>query len=182
MSKKAKIILFIVLGVILLPILCGFIRVAVYLQTLDSAPDESLTHYKSTKCDGWLAAEPYAVFPEKADVEASKEYHYLHKRIVSPTILQNNDIVTFLSCQYSDEAYSEEVARLNMLCGDLNINDFQYPAYVRYAGFPSHCYQYALLDESANTIYYVSFQYEMALKKYVDRCYWPIISHPLLDR
>lgn len=153
----------------LILVLFVFGRLFLFFFDTITGPMRSLSLYlKFQALDGWLVEEPYDIFPGKETVEASEDYSYLHKRLTSPTILYDNDVLTYLSCTYDQQTFSAERQRLASLCGEL-ADGWELPAYVLSTRMPNGFNSYALLDEQADTIHYFSVQGTDMLRRYVQK-------------
>jgi hypothetical protein len=145
-----------------------FGRVILYSVETVCPPLTSLTFYlKFSSLDGWLTDEPYPIFPAKEAVKTANSHQYLHKTLTSPTFLFDNDVLTYLRCSYSSDAYDAEIERLTSLCGEPTEEGWELPAYVLTTYFPNWFSTYALVDAQQQTIHYFSVQGTMVLEQYI---------------
>lgn len=152
----------------ILIVLLLFGRVILYTVETYCPPLTSLAFYlKFSALDGWLTDEPYPIFPEKEVAKAADSYQYLHKTLTSPTFLYDNDVLTYLRCTYSSEAFDAEIERLASLCGEPTEDGWELPAYVLTTYFPNGFSCYALVDAQQQTIHYFSVQGTMLLEQYI---------------
>ena len=147
-ARKWLSVLLICLGIA--PLCCG----CAYLFDYYTGPDTSLKNYLKHGEDGWLHDEPYELFPSLEAVQSAEEQHYLYKKYTSPTFLLDDDILTYLSCTYTEEDYNTEIERLQNLCGGLDEQTFLVPAYVLFRNFPNGFSEYAIADADSHTVFY----------------------------
>ena len=169
-SRKLKprtLVLIILVSFIIIPIFMLLCRYGIYLIQYYAAPERDLDRYCSIGGSDWEVQRPYVVFPPKNAVVEATDTDYLQKSCISPLFFMGRQNLVYLSCNYTEEQYQTEVVRLAELCGDKNTETFALPAYVYYGYYPNGCCEYALLDEAAHTIYYLSFQGSMLLKQYI---------------
>ena len=145
-----------------------FGRMIVYWIDRTLPPQTSLLLYlKFSSFDGWLTEEdPYLIFPQADTVKRADSSSYLHKKLTSPTILYDNDVLTYLCCVYHEDLFAAETERLASIC-DGPAEGWALPAYVLETNFPNGFSSYALVDTEQRTIYYFSVQGTMLLEQYI---------------
>ena len=148
-------------------------RVRTYHQDYNSGAVTSFDEYLNNTT-GWIAGDPYAIFPNLSTTEAARDRQYLYKKITSPTILLDDDLITYVICTYDQVEYDREVARLYHLCGEMDNQTFALPAYVIELHFPNQFSSYALCDQSSRTIYYVANQGKMTFERYSTEIMRPV--------
>lgn len=166
--RKWLSVLLICLGIA--PLCCG----CAYLFDYYTGPDTSLKNYLKHGEDGWLHDEPYELFPSLEAVQSAEEQHYLYKKYTSPTFLLDDDILTYLSCTYTEEDYNTEIERMQNLCGGLDEQTFLVPAYVLFRNFPNGFSEYAIADADSHTVFYIAVQGTMLFEKYVPESLHPV--------
>ena len=163
--KKAKVIFLIV-------VIAGWLIyrfVAPPITWLAYSLGGELSDYKRTLLVGWVAEEPYAVFPEKESIKSAETYCYHLYSEVFPVfpLLFDNDALAVLSCTYTHAAYETELERLRQLCGNPNEADFNSPAYLYGTEHRGLFLEYALVDEDARSISYFAIQNKSYAQEYL---------------
>lgn len=136
---------------------------------------DDLAEYKRTAFVGWLADEPYVVFPDEAFVRNAVHYDYQFHCEKFPILflLYDNDALAFLKCTYTEEDYAEEISRLERTCGAVNAAAFSFPGYTYHTPHKGFFMQYALVIPNDHTICYFALQNMSYAKKYVSSEFLP---------
>lgn len=104
------------------------------------------------------------IFPSQIPPKASNSSYYFKK---NSSNLFDDDYQIYLTCQYDQETYKQEVSRLaaiKQICGEevqhvwKDEKNFLFPAIVAIYN-NNHCYEYALLDDESKKIYYIFLQF-----------------------
>lgn len=145
-----------------------FGRKIIYMIDYELPPQKTfLLYLKFSSSDGWLTEEdPYLIFPHENIVKNADSSSYLHKKLTSPFIIYDNDVLTYLCCVYNEDLFSAETERLASIC-DGPAEGWALPAYVLTTDFPNGFSSYALVDTEQRTIHYFSVQGTMLLRRYI---------------
>ena len=128
-------------------------------------PQTSINDYLTISEETFIIDNPYEIFPDKEVVLKTEEYDYFQKKVIEPLLLIFEDeAIIFLSCNYNEEQFAKEISRLDSLVEVSNTERFSLPAYEIH---DFKCYEYALIDEDSNKIYYVLSQSESFLNEFL---------------
>lgn len=126
-------ILTIIATLLLLGVLNGCMRVTT---------EATLTQY--LEYDAPLSYNKFSIFPEKESLpsDGRANYHY-----ICQSSFFFDDQIFLLQCDYTQEEYNREIARLNTVGAVYRDDLFQFPAYIMLL-VNNRFYEYALIDET----------------------------------
>ena len=107
-KKLIRIIVVFLAFLVALPV----IHIAIWQFSQMAAPITDPKKYGTKGTSGWVSDDPYAVFPEEDVLARANGCEYLYKREYSPfPIMFDDDIVTYLKCEFEPQAYQQEKHR-----------------------------------------------------------------------
>lgn len=113
--------------------------------------------------------EKLSSFPDQDTVTNGTVVSYSYK--YKETLIDDEQAV-YLTCEFSEDNYRNEVSRLENSGADYAESLFDLPAYVFVYGV-SDSYEYAVLDENNHTIYYTYIQYLHGIRSDIPFQYLP---------